>query len=453
MGAAPNHLRNGGSRASGRKQWGAFLCVLSCRVARKYGGVRGSNPATLKVQTTKMTDLKNYSLVTGAYWGFTLTDGALRMLVLLHFHQLGYAPLQIALLFLLYEFFGVITNLIGGWLGSHLGLKVTLFAGLTLQVFALTALALLDPNWPVLLSVCYVMGLQALSGIAKDLTKMSSKSAIKVLIPADAQGALFKWVAILTGSKNALKGIGFFLGGLLLNLFGFRVSLLLMAGGLALVLLATLFSLPREIGMAKKKTKFSAILSKSRDINLLSAARLFLFGSRDIWFVVALPVFLSASLGWSHPQVGGFLALWVIGYGGVQALAPKLLKRFLHAGTPAGHTASIGAFCLAGLTAIIAIGISVGLSPWITVVAGLALFGLVFAVNSSVHSYLILAYTEHDDVALNVGFYYMANAAGRLVGTLLSGLVFQLTGLVGCLWVSALFVLIAGGLSLRLPRH
>lgn len=399
-----------------------------------------------------MTDLRNYALVTGAYWGFTLTDGALRMLVLLHFHELGYSATQIAFLFLLYEFFGVITNLIGGWIGSHMGLKVTLFSGLALQIFALFSLGLLAPGWPPLFSVCYVMGLQALSGIAKDLTKMSSKSAIKVLVPPEADSALFKWVAVLTGSKNALKGAGFFLGGLLLSVVGFRAALWLMAAGLALVLLAIFFSLPREIGRAKNKIKFSAIFSKSRDINLLSAARLFLFGSRDIWFVVGLPVFLSARLDWNHTEVSAYLALWVIGYGGVQALAPGLLKTALHGATPRGGTASLGAFGLAALTALIAICVEIGLSPWLTVVAGLSLFGLIFAVNSSVHSYLILAYSEADHAALNVGFYYMANAAGRLLGTLLSGIVFQFAGLVGCLWVSTLFVLIAGGISLFLPR-
>jgi predicted MFS family arabinose efflux permease len=399
-----------------------------------------------------MTDLRNYTLVTGAYWAFTLTDGALRMLVLLHFHELGYSPVQIAFLFLLYEFFGVVTNLVGGWIGSHLGLKITLFAGLALQVAALLALALLDPTWPVALSVAYVMGAQALSGIAKDLTKMSSKSAIKVLIPEDAEGTLFKWVAILTGSKNALKGAGFFLGGALLAWIGFRISLVVMATGLALVLAAAVLSLPRGMGQAGKKVKFTRIFSKSRNINLLSAARLFLFGSRDIWFVVGLPVFLSASLGWSHAEVGGLLALWVIGYGGVQSLAPNLLRRGLAGGTPQGGTASIGAFVLAALTVLIALGVHAGLSPWLTVVAGLALFGIVFAVNSSVHSYLILTYSESDQVALNVGFYYMANAMGRLAGTFLSGVVFQIAGLTGCLWVSAAFVLMAGGLSLLLPR-
>jgi predicted MFS family arabinose efflux permease len=399
-----------------------------------------------------MSALRNYSLVTGAYWGFTLTDGALRMLVLLHFHDLGYSAVQIAFLFLLYEFFGVVTNLIGGWIGSHLGLKITLFAGLALQVVALFALAMLDPSWSVAASVAYVMGAQALSGIAKDLTKLSSKSAIKTLIPEGAGGGLFKWVAILTGSKNALKGAGFFLGGVLLTWLGFRGSLVTMAIFLAIVLIAAVISLPGNLGRAKVKVKFSKILSKSRDIKLLSAARFFLFGSRDIWFVVGLPVFLSASLDWSHAEVGGFLALWVIGYGGVQALAPRLLKGALSGGSPRGGTAVAGAFALAVVTALIAIGVSLELSPWVTVVAGLALFALIFAVNSSVHSYLILAYTESDQAALNVGYYYMANAMGRLVGTLLSGLVFQFGGLVACLWVSAAFVVTAAAISLRLPR-
>jgi len=400
-----------------------------------------------------MNDLRNYSLVTGAYWGFTLTDGALRMLVLLHFHQLGYTPIQIALLFLLYEFFGVITNLVGGWLGTHTGLKTTLFAGLSLQVVALIILAMLNPAWSASLSVAYVMGAQALSGIAKDLTKMSSKSAIKLLVPAEAESTLFKWVAILTGSKNALKGIGFFLGGILLTGLGFRGALLLMAAGLAVILISAVVNLPKEMGQSRQKVKFSSILAKDRKINLLAAARLFLFGSRDIWFVVGLPIFLATSLHWSHPEIGGFLALWVIGYGAVQAMAPKLLQLFLTNDAPSGGTASYAAFTLAGLTALIAIGVQAELSPWLVVVGGLALFGLIFAINSAVHSYLILAYSTDDQVAMDVGFYYMANATGRLFGTLLSGIIFQLAGLAGCLWASMLFVLMAAFFTIRLPKH
>jgi predicted MFS family arabinose efflux permease len=399
-----------------------------------------------------MNDLRNYSLVTGAYWGFTLTDGALRMLVLLHFHQLGYTPIQIALLFLLYEFFGVVTNLVGGWIGARIGLKITLFAGLALQVLALVMLALLDHSWATAISVSYVMAAQALSGIAKDLTKMSSKSAIKLLVPGDTDSTLFKWVAILTGSKNTLKGVGFFLGGVLLTWLGFRGALLFMAAGLATVLVTAVVKLPKEMGQTTQKVKFSSILSKSHDINILSAARLFLFGSRDIWFVVGLPIFLASSLQWSHTEIGTFLAGWVIGYGGTQALAPKLLTLCYGQKAPAGRTASTIAFILATLTAMIAIGLHAALSPWLVVIGGLALFGVIFAINSSVHSYLILAYSTDDQVAMDVGFYYMANATGRLAGTLLSGIVFQIAGLAGCLWVSMVFVILAAILSLRLPR-
>jgi predicted MFS family arabinose efflux permease len=400
-----------------------------------------------------MNDLRNYAIVTGAYWGFTLTDGALRMLVLLHFHQLGYSPIQIALLFLLYEFFGIITNLIGGWLGSHFGLKSTLFAGLSLQAAALVMLALLDQSWSTAFSVIYVMASQALSGIAKDLTKMSSKSAIKQLVPAEAESTLFRWVAILTGSKNALKGAGFFLGGVLLTWIGFRGALLVMAGGLVIILVSAVINLPREMGQSKQKVKFTHILSKSRNINILSAARLFLFGSRDIWFVVALPIFLATSLQWSHTGIGGFLALWVIGYGIMQAISPSLLRMVLGNSPPRGGSATNAAFLLAGLTAMIAIGIHLRLDPWLVVIGGLALFGLVFALNSAVHSYLILAYASEDQVAMDVGFYYMANATGRLIGTLLSGIIFQAAGLSGCLWISMLFILAAAALSMRLPKN
>lgn len=399
-----------------------------------------------------MYDLRNYALVTGAYWGFTLTDGALRMLVLLHFHQLGYTPTQIALLFLFYEFFGIVTNLVGGWVGSHFGLRTTLFAGLSLQVGALAMLALLDPAWPVTLSVAYVMSSQALSGIAKDLTKMSSKSAIKQLVPDNAESILFKWVAILTGSKNALKGAGFFLGGLLLTGLGFQGALLLLAAGLLILLVGAVVNLPKTMGQARHKVKFAHILSKNRNINLLSAARLFLFGSRDIWFVVGLPIFLSASLHWSHTKIGGFLALWVIGYGIIQAMAPTLVKMFLGNTLPGGGSATIAALVLAGLTAIIATAVQLEFNPWLVVVGGLALFGVVFAINSAIHSYLILAYSSTDQVALDVGFYYMANASGRLLGTLLSGIAFEFYALPGCLWISMFFILAAAAFSIQLPR-
>ncbi len=395
--------------------------------------------------------VRDYVLVTGAYWAFTLTDGALRLLVLLHFHALGYSPVQLAFLFLFYEFFGVVTNLVGGWIAANLGLRVTLLAGLALQVFALGMLALLDPTWSPTASVAYVMSAQALSGIAKDLTKMSAKSAIKVLVPADAPAALFTWVAILTGSKNALKGAGFFLGAALLAALGYHDALLAMAGGLVIALVATAGVLPRALGRAKAKRKFRGLLSKRREINALSAARFFLFGARDLWFVVGVPVFLSTDLGWGFTQVGGFLAAWVIGYGVVQSLAPAVLGRFTGGRAPQRRAAQVLAFLLAAVMAALAAGLAAGVDPRGLVLGGLAVFGVVFALNSSVHSYLILAYSDGDEVALNVGFYYMANAGGRLVGTLLSGLMYQQGGLAACLWTSMAFALATGLWSLTLP--
>ncbi|WP_209286608.1 organoarsenical effux MFS transporter ArsJ [Marinobacterium alkalitolerans] len=395
--------------------------------------------------------IRQYLVVTGNYWAFTLTDGALRMLVVLHFHGLGYSPLEIALLFLFYEIFGVVTNLVGGWLGAHLGLNRTMNIGLGLQVVAL-AMLLVPAAW---LTVPWVMAAQALSGIAKDLNKMSAKSSIKLLVPENAQGALYKWVAILTGSKNALKGAGFFLGGALLMLLGFAGAVAAMAIALALVWGLSLVLLKKDLGKAKQKPKFRDILSKSEAVNILSAARMFLFGARDVWFVVALPVFLSQTLGWNHSQTGGFLALWVIGYGLVQAVAPRLTGKAAGK-VPDGRAATLWAALLTLLPAAIALGLMQGLSPALVVVAGLLVFGAVFAVNSSLHSYLIVSYASREGVSLDVGFYYMSNAMGRLIGTVLSGWVFQaagqgVAGLEVCLWVSALFLLLTTLISLRLP--
>lgn len=393
-------------------------------------------------------EIRQYLLVTGNYWAFTLTDGALRMLVVLHFHALGYTPLQIAALFLFYEIFGVVTNLVGGYLGARLGLNRTMNIGLGMQVAALLMLTV--PA--ALLTVPWVMAAQALSGIAKDLNKMSAKSSIKLLVADGQQGTLYKWVAILTGSKNALKGVGFFLGGALLAVLGFQGALLAMAAVLALIWFASLALLKQDLGKAKAKPKFRDLLSKSRAINVLSAARLFLFGARDVWFVVALPVYLASVFGWDVWQVGGFLAAWVIGYGVVQSLAPYLTgKRHGHA--PDSHAAFAWAVPLAALPAAIALGLAGGWPAQTVLIVGLLAFGALFAVNSALHSYLIVSYAKADGVSLDVGFYYMSNALGRLLGTLLSGWVYQSFGLTACLWISSAFVLLAALVSLGLPRQ
>ena len=391
------------------------------------------------------TEVRQYLLITGNYWAFTLTDGALRMLVVLHFHQLGYSPLQVASLFLFYEIFGVITNLLGGWLGARIGLNRTMNIGLALQVVALTMLLVPAAS----LTVVWVMAAQAMSGIAKDLNKMSAKSSIKLLVPGDRQGALYRWVAALTGSKNALKGVGFFMGGALLTLVGFRMAVGAMAAALLLVWLASVALLRRDLGKATSKPRFRDLLSKSRAINVLSAARMFLFGARDIWFVVALPVFLTQSLGWDFWRVGGFMAAWVIGYGIVQSLTPYITGRN-RGDVPAPGAAWKWAAALAVVPFVMAWLLQAGVSPAPVLVIGLAVFGLMFAVNSSLHSYLIVAYAQSDGVSLDVGFYYMANALGRLIGTVLSGWVFQQWGLGACLGFSAVFVLLAAAVSFRL---
>jgi MFS transporter, APGE family, 1-arseno-3-phosphoglycerate exporter len=395
--------------------------------------------------------IRNYAIITAAYWAFTLTDGALRMLVLLHFNQLGYTPVQLAFLFLLYEFFGIVTNLVGGWVASRTGLRFTLVLGLVLQVVALGFLTLLNREWSMAVSVAYVMSCQALSGIAKDLTKMSAKSAVKVLVPPSDESGLFKWVAVLTGSKNALKGAGFFVGGFLLSALGFRGALMAMASGVLVVLFFVLSSLPASIGQAKRKAAFSGILSNSSGINRLSAARLALFAARDVWFVVSVPIFLASVLGWSFTQVGAFMALWVMAYGGVQSLSPILLGMVTGGHPPGPALAGALGLGLAGITALIPIGLRLGFHPAATMLGGLTLFGVVFALNSSVHSYLVLAYSEADRVSLSVGFYYMANACGRLLGTLLSGVLYQQAGVAASLWGAAVFAAAAGIGAMFLP--
>ncbi len=385
-----------------------------------------------------------YVAVTAAYWAFMLSDGALRMLVLLHFHTLGFSPFQLAWLFLLYELMGMVTNLSAGWIAARFGLTSTLYAGLTVQIVALAALAQLNPDWPLTTSVLFVMLVQGASGVAKDLAKMSSKSAVKILAP-EGDGALFKWVAVLTGSKNAVKGLGFLLGTVLLGVWGFTTSVWVMAVALVMILLAVAVFMPSGLPRGKKGAKFREVFSKDRNINLLSGARMFLFGARDVWFVVGIPIYFYAVLSDGSEagnraaffQIGTFMAFWIIAYGAVQAWAPKLLGA---AGKPLQQIVGQAALWVVFLC-VIPFGLAALAwfapepAPWLTLslIAGLMVFGFVFAVNSSVHSYLILAFTQAERVTMDVGFYYMSNAAGRLMGTLLSGLSYQLGGLPLCL--------------------
>ncbi|MCC0077412.1 MAG: organoarsenical effux MFS transporter ArsJ [Rhodobacter sp.] len=405
------------------------------------------------------SSLAAYAAVTAAYWAFMLTDGALRMLVLLHFHTLGFSPVQLAYLFVLYEIAGVVTNLSAGWIAARFGLTATLYAGLGLQVAALLALTQLDPAWSVTASVVFVMAVQGVSGVAKDLAKMSSKSAVKLLAPKDG-GGLFRWVALLTGSKNAVKGLGFLLGAALLALAGFTAAVLGMALVLAAIWLAVMLRMPPGLPTGRKDAKFHEVFSKNHNINALSLARVFLFGARDVWFVVGIPIYFYAVLSDGTEAgnraafflIGGFMAGWIILYGAVQASAPRILKgRDTGALVAAArHWAAALALIPAGLA--LAVWAAGAPAPWLTatVIAGLLAFGAVFAVNSSLHSYLILAFTTEGRVTMDVGFYYMANAAGRLLGTVLSGASYQLGGLPLCLATAAAMLAISALAATRL---
>lgn len=404
--------------------------------------------------TQRPEGLSAYVAVTAAYWAFMLTDGALRMLVLLHFHTLGFSPVQLAYLFVLYEIAGMATNLAAGWIAARFGLTSTLYAGLGLQVLALLTLTQLDPGWTVGVSVAFVMIVQGASGVAKDLAKMSSKSAVKLLAPTEG-GGLFRWVAVLTGSKNAVKGLGFLLGAALLATLGFIWAVLVMAVVLGAILIAVAILMPSGLPKGRKGAKFSEVFSKSANVNWLSAARVFLFGARDVWFVVGIPIYFYAVLSDGTEDgnraaffmIGTFMAVWVILYGAVQASAPKILRAAERSEDDLIRAARSWAALLFCVPAALmgAVLMTSGPEPWLTItlVIGLLVFGAIFAVNSSLHSYLILSFTQAERVTMDVGFYYMANASGRLLGTVLSGLTYQIGGLPLVLGTAALMVAIA----------
>nr|WP_206935473.1 organoarsenical effux MFS transporter ArsJ [Roseococcus thiosulfatophilus] len=401
--------------------------------------------------------VRNYATVTAAYWGFTLTDGALRMLVLLHFFQLGYSPFTLAFLFLLYEAAGVVANLIGGWLATRFGIARMLAVGLSAQVSGFLLLSAVSPSWGAALSVAWVVLAQGVCGVAKDLTKTASKSAIKITHDEarreGGESQLFRWVAFFTGSKNAMKGLGFFLGGLLLEALGFSGALWAMAAALLLVLAFVLLSLPPMMGKARASKSAKELFAKNAGVNLLAAARVFLFGARDVWFVVGLPVFLYAS-GWTFTMVGGFLAVWTIGYGIIQAAAPAVVRRSadgLSTEVPAARTWSLALALVPAILAAMMLGGVPRADLFVPI--GLCVFGVLFAVNSSVHSYLVLAYAGSEKAAEDVGFYYAANAAGRFMGTLLSGLLYMAGGLVACLLGAAAMLVICWLVTLALPAR
>jgi hypothetical protein len=305
------------------------------------------------------------------------------------------------------------------------------------------------------------MLVQGASGVAKDLSKMSAKSAVKLLA---GEGALFRWVALLTGSKNAVKGLGFLLGAALLALAGFTTAVLAMAAVLAAILLAVVLFMPAGLPAGRSTARFREVFSKDPEINRLSAARMFLFGARDVWFVVGVPIYFYAVLSDGTAEgnrtafflIGSFMAVWIILYGAVQAAAPRLLRaqgQSLRAITGMARL-WVGLLTLIPAGLAVAVAAAGGPSPALTalIVAGLLAFGFVFAISSAVHSYLILAFSRSERVSMDVGFYYMSNAAGRLMGTLLSGVTYQFGGLELTLAVAAMLAAMSFLIAGRLER-
>ena len=196
------------------------------------------------------------------------------------------------------------------------------------------------------------------------------------------------------------------------------------------------------------------LFAKSARVNALAAARVFLFGARDVRFFFGLPVFLYAS-GRSFAGVGGFLAAWTVAYGGAQAAAPAPVRRSADGLSREVPAARLWAAVLAAVPALAAVALaesdSLEADPALVAAAALVLFGLPFAVNSALHSYLILAYAGSKKAAEDVGFYYAANAAGRLVGTLFSGLLFQAGGSIACLVGSSAMLAACAAITFALP--
>ena len=394
--------------------------------------------------------MRAYLVVAGSYAGFTLGDGALRMLVLLHFARAGLSPVAIALLFLLYEAAGIAANLAGGWLATRFGMARMLACGLLLQVAGLLVLSALPPGLGIGASIAWVATAQGLCGVAKDLAKTAGKSAVG-LSAGGTPGRLMNLVAWFTGSKNAAKGAGFFLGAALLEAAGFRGALWILAAAMALPLALAMAGLPPMLGKARASGSLRALLSRDPAINRLSAARLFLFGARDAWFAIGLPLHLQAT-GWGMAAIGAWLAGWTICYGLAQAAAPAAIPRSadgLSREVPAARRLAAG---LAIVPAALALALAGAPGDsGLVLAAGLAAFGLAFAANSAVHSYLVLAYAGRGAAAEDVGFYYAANAAGRLGGIVASGVLAAAGGLVACLWGSAAMLVACALVSLALP--
>lgn len=392
------------------------------------------------VMAATTAGMRAFASVSLCYLLFTTTDGALRMVVLFYAFTLGFSAWDVALMFSLYELAGIATNLLAGVAGARWGIKSTLLVGLGVQLAGISMLfgfniAWTDPGarWKALAWVAVANGV---GGIAKDLVKLGGKTVSKLVTPDEKQSRLFAVVAWLTGMKNSMKGVGYFVGAASLS-----VSLEFALGlNLALICIAipiALFGLPRDVGKARSRNlSLRAILIPARNVQRLSFARAFLFGSRDLWFEVVLPFYLrdvARGLGWSRFAAGAFLAAFIIIYGQIQTATPRYVLSPLCQEPANKLVQTLWNSVLTAVPLVLAVLFTSSDAfrehrvPEMTgaICALLACFCIVFAVNSSIHSYLIVRYSAGDKVAADIGFYYMSNAAGRFVGTLVSGALYE----------------------------
>jgi len=419
---------------------------------------------------------------------FTITDGAIRSIILLYANKLGFNAILIAVMFSMYELAGVFTNLFGGVIATRYGLKFTLLCSLVCQVVGLGLLLTIEPIFGDLETMtnkggatAFITFCQALSGIAKDLMKLSCKSMPKLVSKPGDDDKLFVLVAWVTGLKNSFKGFGSIVGAILINFTSLVTSVCVLLGIIGLIVPAPILYMDKFLGMNKKNAVFNLkVLQKGRDVNVLSLARFFLFGARDIWYEIAAPLFLSQALLWSDWTVGLFLGGYTIVYGFFQTSVSKLFKKSskenlsslakVFNGLPPVSQVKNWAYGTAAQLVVwscilyplyrhlINTGNSDG-ALWginIVFVFGVLCFAILFAVNSAVHSYFIVRYAGKDKLAMDMGFYYMANAGGRLVGTLLSGVIYYYTekqfGLSVPLWSAGATMIAAGFVAIRLEE-
>jgi MFS family permease len=406
--------------------------------------------------------IKPFVVISASYLLFTVTDGGIRTIVLFNAFQRKFSAFEVSIMFVLYELAGTFTNFLAGIAGARWGLKATMLAGLFLQLGGIGMLFGWSEKFTKEQAIIFVTIAQMLSGISKDLVKLGGKAVTKLVTPDSKQGVLYKRVSMITGLKNSLKGVGYFLGGALVQ-WSYFGALGVMMGIVLLAIPWPALGLESGLGRTRRENiTWRSVFKKNHNIQALSAARFFLFASRDAWFDVPLPFYLRSKegFGWERAAAAALLGAWIILYGQVQSWTPQLvakpLKQFpankYHAALWAGINAVIPLVlgCFLQFSDIFRAHDVRAMMPILLV--GVFVFAIIFAINSSIHSYLAVKYSEGDKIAVDIGFYYMSNSAGRLFGTLVGGALFEFVGnytngFAACFWFSLCLTVVAAAIT------